>query len=195
MNSDKWILERLEFGTKYALKIGDTTIGRHKAADIITSSGYCSRQHCIITLNPDDSIYITNQVRIDYFELFAHTIQRSQLKWDRIWIWISCLHWNFSFDQSNLNGTFVNSVKIEERHQLKVRDVIGLGCDESIFQTDPSAEPIKKDEFFVFRLTYMTDDSIEISDDDDVADNAAAIPLQNNGKGEAYFWNFPSQWS
>lgn len=64
MKSDDWKLERLEFGSEYYLNIGDTTIGRNKHANIITASEICSRQHCIITLNSDDTIYITNQVRI-----------------------------------------------------------------------------------------------------------------------------------
>lgn len=63
MKSDKWMLERFEFGTKHYLNIGDTTIGRNKAADIITPSSICSRQHCVITLNPDDTICITNKVK------------------------------------------------------------------------------------------------------------------------------------
>lgn len=60
---------------------------------------------------------------------------------------------------------------------MKVRDVIGLGCDDSVFQNNSNAEPANKEEFFVFRLIKIpTDISIEISDDEDVASH-----LQNNG--------------
>lgn len=70
MKSDKWMLERLWFGTEYCLNIGDTIIGRNKSADIVTRSEICSRQHCVITLNSDDTIYIENQVELNAFDWF-----------------------------------------------------------------------------------------------------------------------------
>lgn len=63
MKSDKWVLERFKFGGQHYLNIGDTTIGRNKNANIITRSDICSRQHCVITLNSDDTVYLVNQVR------------------------------------------------------------------------------------------------------------------------------------
>lgn len=63
MKSDKWMLERLKFPDEHYLNIGDTTIGRNKNANIITQSDISSRQHCVITLNSDDTVYIVNQVK------------------------------------------------------------------------------------------------------------------------------------
>lgn len=60
--SDKWCLERLEFGGEFYLNEGETTIGRNREADIITSSGICSRNHCVIELDQNENIYITNKV-------------------------------------------------------------------------------------------------------------------------------------
>ena len=62
-----WKVERRVFGDTHQLKVGDTEIGRDPNADIITKSVNCSRQHCTVTLNSDDSIFITNKVRMDYF--------------------------------------------------------------------------------------------------------------------------------
>lgn len=64
VKNDKWYLMRCKVGGQFYLNVGVTKIGRNKEADVITKSNICSRSHCIITLHPDDSIWITNKVNI-----------------------------------------------------------------------------------------------------------------------------------
>lgn len=171
--SDKWILQRLEFDTKYLLNIGETAIGRHRQADIVTNSTICSRQHCIITLNADDSIYVENKVRTCSFSVLCYSLSG-------IYYIKSLL-----FTQSTSNGTFVNDTKIEGNHKLKFGDLIGLGCEGSVFQDEIGLKSQKKDDLFVFRLIHKADFSIEISDDDDDEDGNNPVtntsPERNNG--------------
>lgn len=62
-NSLNWSLVRLgEFNQKYNLRVGQTKIGRHKEADIITISDICSRTHCIIQLTDDNNVTIEDKV-------------------------------------------------------------------------------------------------------------------------------------
>lgn len=68
MESNKWMLERLQVRSKHCLNIGDTIIGRNKNAHIIARSEICSRQHCVITVNLDDTVYIENQVGLNMFD-------------------------------------------------------------------------------------------------------------------------------
>lgn len=70
--SNKWMLERLKFGDQHCLNIGDTTIGRNKQAHITTTSSICSRQHCVITINSDDTVYLVNQVSMTFCGRFIH---------------------------------------------------------------------------------------------------------------------------
>lgn len=69
IKSKKWCLKRLKHdgddGEVYYLNEGDTTIGRNKNADVTSTSNICSRNHCQITLTPDDKITITNMVSND----------------------------------------------------------------------------------------------------------------------------------
>lgn len=66
VQSDKWILNRLNYSGNdvkvFRLNEGETTIGRNRAADVTTTSGICSRNHCVIDLTPDGKITITNKV-------------------------------------------------------------------------------------------------------------------------------------
>lgn len=145
MKSDKFALQRLELDDVISLNVGATTIGRNKAADIITASDICSRQHCVITLNPDGTIYITNQVKMIISILMSYFFFKILLL------------------QSKLNGTYVNNIKIDERCKLKLNDVIGIGCDEAALRD----RPVPLEQMFVFRLIKKTDTSIVVSDDED----------------------------
>lgn len=60
----KWCLIRqdCDHPLEFYLNKGDTTIGRNKVADVITASSICSRNHCVITLDNNDNIHITNKV-------------------------------------------------------------------------------------------------------------------------------------
>lgn len=63
--SKKWSLNRLHhdgIDKIFYLNEGETKIGRNRSADITSTSTICSRNHCVITLNPDDTIVIENKV-------------------------------------------------------------------------------------------------------------------------------------
>lgn len=63
----KWCIERLHYdglNGRYELFEGDTSIGRNKTADIVVTSPISSREHCVITVKPDNNIVIANKVRI-----------------------------------------------------------------------------------------------------------------------------------
>lgn len=65
IKSKKWCLNRLHhdgIDKIFYLNEGKTTIGRNRSADISSTSTICSRDHCVITLNPDDTIVIGNKV-------------------------------------------------------------------------------------------------------------------------------------
>lgn len=62
--SNKWCIIQQECDQQFEfyLNVGDTTIGRNKVADVIIKSNICSRNHCVITLDSNENIFIKNKV-------------------------------------------------------------------------------------------------------------------------------------
>ncbi|XP_055322824.1 uncharacterized protein LOC129578378 isoform X2 [Sitodiplosis mosellana] len=145
VKSNKWCLNRINYdgvNKLFYLNEGDTTIGRNRTADITSISTISSRDHCVITLNPDGTVVITNK---------------------------------------SSNGTYVNDTRVEsDNFVLKHDDLIGLGCDKTIFDMIENW-----DNYYVFHLQDVTlvnheNDVIDLVSDDEKENDVKPVIVNGN---------------